>query len=97
MISVEVLTGFPEGRVPAIVVDLVITVTSIRLLTDIIPMLFPYSSVNVSIDGVSQAASLPGPNFLINRVQALQQKRMEQEASIKASMGQNIKVGFIGS
>lgn len=97
MISVEVLTGFPEGRVPAIVVDLVITVASIRLLTDVIPMLFPYSSVNVSIDGVSQAASLPGPNFLLNRVQALQTKRKEQESAIQASMGQQIKVGFIGA
>jgi hypothetical protein len=60
-------------------------------------MLFPYSSVNVSIDGVSQAASLPGPNFLVNRVQALEKKRLEQESAIKASMGQQIKVGFIGA
>jgi hypothetical protein len=59
--------------------------------------MFPYSSVNVSIDGVSQAASLPGPNFLLNRLKGLEQKRLEQESAIKASMGQQIKVGFIGA
>lgn len=97
VVEVQYQSGFENDKMPAALADLIMTVAAIRMLSDIGPLLFPFSSTNVSIDAVSQSASLPGPQFLIGKVQALSLKRKELEAAIKSLLGRSIKMAFIGA
>jgi hypothetical protein len=96
MLEVEFVSGFPEDRVPVLLVDLILTITALRMLPDITPILFPISSTSVGIDGVSQSASLPGPNFLNTRIQILDQKRAKLISALRSAHGSNIKITTIG-
>ncbi len=96
-IEVVYQAGFDNDKMPAVVSDLILTVASIRMLSDLGPILFPFSSTSVSIDSVSQSAGLPGPRFMLDKVNALSLKRKELEAAIKAQFGRTIKMSFIGS
>jgi len=97
LIETQYVAGFDQDRFPAILKDLILTVASIRMLTDIGPKLFPYNSASVSIDGISQSASLPGPGYLLQLLQGLMQKRNELTASFVKYFGKTIKMGFIGA
>jgi hypothetical protein len=97
LIEVQYVAGFDQDRFPAILKDLILTVAAIRMLTDIGPKLFPYSAASVSIDGISQSASLPGPGYLLQLIQGLEKKRSELTASFVKYFGKTIKMGFIGA
>jgi hypothetical protein len=97
LIEVQYVAGFTNDRFPAILKDLILTVATIRMLTDLGPKLFPYSSASVSIDGISQSATLPGPAYLMQLLQGLMQKRNELTASFTKYFGKTIKMGFIGA
>lgn len=97
LIETQYVAGFDQDRFPAILKDLILTVAAIRMLTDLGPKLFPYSSASVSIDGISQSASLPGPNYLLQLIQGLMQKRNELTASFVKYFGRTIKMGFVGA
>lgn len=97
LIEVRYIAGFEEGFLPAIIADLIKTVATIRLLNDISPLLFPITSTSVSLDGVGQSQSLPGPQLLLGRINALERKREELQNAIKKSFGRSIVVDFIGS
>jgi hypothetical protein len=43
-----------------------------KLLSSVGPLLFPYNSIGISIDGTSQSVSSPGPQFLAQRLTDLQ-------------------------
>jgi hypothetical protein len=97
VVEVAYQSGFDNDKMPAVVADLILTVACIRMLSDMGPVLFPFSSSSVSIDSVAQSAGLPGPGFLMNKIAALEKKRQEQEAAIKAQFGRSIKMTVIGS
>jgi hypothetical protein len=97
IIEVQYASGFDNDRFPALLKDLILTVAAIRLLTDLSPKLFPYSSSSVSLDGISQSASLPGPMFLMKTLELLQQKRDQLTATFNKYFGRTIKMGFIGA
>lgn len=70
-VRVKYVSGFEEGKVPAAVVELVENMAAYKLLTFIGPLLFPHTSVGVSMDGVSQSVGTPGPQFLAGRIKDL--------------------------
>ena len=82
---------------PAVVADWIISLATIRLLGDIGPMLFPTRSTSVSISGVNQSTGLPGPDFLLQRLQLLKVKEKQQRMAIRAHFGLNIMLDFIGT
>ena len=43
-----------------------------KLLTFVGPLIFPYNSIGISIDGTSQSVSTPGPAFLAQRIKDLE-------------------------
>lgn len=66
--------GFEE-KLPIILNEL-ITVTAVQNIISMIgPALFPSSSYSISIDGLSQGATLPGHNWLNSRLSELSQKK----------------------
>ena len=70
--------GFENDKVPALLVALIETIAAIRILSSLGPILFPHNSVSVSIDGVSQGSSNPGPQYLRTRIEELQKQKEEQ-------------------
>ncbi len=79
-VLVEYTAGFPAGQVPALLVGLIENLAAYKFLSTIGPLLFPYSSVSVGIDGTSQSVGTPGPAFLVQRLAELEkitQKQME--------------------
>lgn len=96
-IEIQLNVGFTEDRFPAIVKELVIIKTSIGLLNDIIPILFPYSSTSVALDGASQSAGLPGPQFLMTRIGMLEKLYDQKKAAIQGALGQSLKMTFINT
>lgn len=96
-LEIRYRAGFDNDQVPAALADLVLTLASLRLLADIGPILFPYTSTSVSIDGVTQSTGLPGPSFLMQRIQLLQVKFKQVLAAVRAQYGKTIMTTFIGA
>jgi hypothetical protein len=97
VIEVQYVSGFSQDRFPAILKDLIMTIATIRMLSDLGPKLFPFSSSSVSLDGISQSATLPGPAYLYQMIEALKLKRAELTASFTKYFGRTIKMSFIGA
>jgi len=79
-VLVEYTAGFPAGQIPALLAGLIENLAAYKFLSTIGPLLFPYSSVGISIDGTSQSVGTPGPAFLAQRLGELEkivQKQME--------------------
>ena len=77
-VRVEYTAGFHEHRVPALLVELIETIASIRALSALGPVLFPHNSTSISIDGTAQSTSTLGPAFFAQRLQQLEQQKQEQ-------------------
>lgn len=71
-VRVKYTSGFEEDKIPAAVVELIENMAAYKLLTFVGPLIFPYNSYGVSIDGTSQSVSSPGPQFLAQRIKDLE-------------------------
>ena len=71
-VRIKYTCGFEKGKIPALIVGLVETIAAYRMLSVLGPILFPHNSVGISIDGVSQSTSTPGPAFLAQRLGELE-------------------------
>ncbi|CAB4125093.1 hypothetical protein UFOVP53_59 [uncultured Caudovirales phage] len=71
-IRVNYTCGFEEGKIPASISELIENMAAYKLLSSVGPLLFPYNSIGISIDGTSQSVSSPGPQFLAQRLTDLQ-------------------------
>ena len=80
-IRIDYIAGFENGKIPALISGLIGNIAAYKLLTNIAPLLFPYSSHGISIDGVSQSSSSPGPQFLVARISDLE-KQIEKQMEI---------------
>jgi hypothetical protein len=81
-VFVKYRAGFERHRVPALLVALIENLAAYKFLSSLGPVLFPYNSTSVGIDGTSQSVSTPGPLFLQNRLKDLQQMiQTEMEAA----------------
>lgn len=70
-VRINYTCGFEEGKIPAAVVSLIENMAALKILTFIGPLLFPYTSAGISIDGTSQSVGTPGPQFLAGRIKDL--------------------------
>jgi len=82
-IRVKYKAGFEEGKIPATIVELIENTAAYKLLTFIGPLLFPHTSVGVSMDGVSQSVGTPGPQFLAARIKDLDDIIQKQKDVVK--------------
>jgi hypothetical protein len=88
--------GFDQDRLPVIVWHLVVDMTALNVITDIAPMMFSNTGINVGIDGVSQSAQLPGPRIFDGRVGILQARIKKNTELIKSYYGSSISLEFVG-
>lgn len=70
-VRVQYTCGFEKDKIPAALVDLIEVMAAYKLLSSVGPLLFPYNSIGISIDGTSQSVSSPGPQFLAQRLKDL--------------------------
>ena len=70
-VRVTYTSGFEEGKIPTAVGELIENMAAYKLLTFIGPLLFPHTSIGISIDGTSQSVGTPGPQFLEARIKNL--------------------------
>lgn len=82
-ILVEYTAGFPEGQVPALLAGLIESLAAYRFLSTLGPVLFPYSSVGISIDGTSQSVGTAGPAFLQQRLSELEKIVQRQKEAAR--------------
>ena len=71
-VRVQYTAGFEKDKVPKAVSELIENMAAYKLLTFVGPLIFPYNSVGISIDGTSQSVSTPGPQFLAQRIKDLE-------------------------
>jgi hypothetical protein len=97
--SIEVIykAGFKHDQLPSAVADLIKTWAAWRFLQDLIPVLFPQTSVAVGIDGVSQSVTLNMYAALMARLAQMEQKKKELAAALTKSFGRTAKMSFLGS
>jgi hypothetical protein len=97
MIEVSYTAGFEPDKLPSTVYDLIVTLASLRMLEDLFPVLLPYNSVSVSIDGVSQNASINLAQMIMKRIDLLKEQYELKKAAINANFGKTIKLSFLGA
>jgi hypothetical protein len=75
---VKYRAGFEPNKVPAMISGLIEKMAAYAVLSSVGHLLFPYGSVGIGIDGVSQSVSTPGPQFLAARLQQLKEQIQEE-------------------
>lgn len=93
-VRVKYQAGFENGKVPAAIVELIENLAAYKILTFIGPLIFPHTSVGVSIDGVSQSVGTPGPQFLAARIKDLSDMIQMQKDAIKGYYQKRWNIDF---
>lgn len=93
-VRVKYTSGFEEGKVPTAVIELIENMAAWKLLSFLGPLIFPHTSVGVSMDGVSQSVGTAGPQFLINRIKDLETIINNQKDAIKGYYQRKYQIDF---
>lgn len=94
-IRVTYESGFEKDKIPALLVGLIETIAAIRVLSSLGPVLFPHNSVSISIDGVAQGTSNPGPGFLKQRLDDLNRLKDEQLDAAKGYYQRRFLIDYV--
>jgi hypothetical protein len=94
-IRIEYTAGFDICKVPALLVGLIEKIAAYKLLSTIGPVIFPYNSVSVGIDGTSQSSSSLGPNFLKGRLTELDALIQKEMDAAKGYYQRRVLIDFI--
>jgi hypothetical protein len=81
--QVAYTTGFKDGNLPKIVNQLIGTVAAMEILSSLGATYAKTNSTSLSIDGLSQSISQPGPNLFQARLKELGEKRLWLTNKIK--------------
>ena len=74
-VRVEYTAGFAQDKVPTSICELIQCIAAINILSTIGPILFPNTSISISIDGASQSTGGFGPKYLNDRIDQLKEER----------------------
>lgn len=93
-IRVTYTSGFDKDKVPSAIVSLIENLAAFQMLSALGPVIFPFNSVGISIDGVSQSTSTMGPQFLSKRLDDLSKIIEEQKRAIKGYYQRSFLVDY---
>jgi hypothetical protein len=94
-VLVEYTAGFPEGQVPALLTSLIENLAAYKLLSTLGPILFPYNSVGISIDGTSQSVGTQGTAFLAQRLSELEKIVQSQKEAAKGYYQKRFLIDYL--
>ncbi len=95
LISVTYTVGFKDGKLPKIVNELIGVVAAINILSMLAPTYGKSSGSSLSIDGLSQSVSTPGPEIFNLRITELKEKRDTLVRKLKSKSGQSLFSGNV--
>ena len=94
-ILVEYTAGFPDGQVPALLAGLIESLAAYKFLSTLGPVLFPYNSVGISIDGTSQSVGTAGPGFLLQRLSELEKVINQQKEAARSYYQKRFLIDYL--
>lgn len=94
-VLVQYTAGFPEGQCPALLAGLIENLAAYKFLSTLGPVLFPYSSVSISIDGASQGIGSPGPAFLQQRLSELEKIVQQQKEAARGYYQKRFLIDYL--
>ncbi len=93
--TIEYAAGFQDGMLPRIVNEIVGVRTAIEILGQLGATYASTNSTSISVDGISQSVSTPGPNIYAVRIEALEAKYQKLRGTIKSFFGLQITCGTL--
>lgn len=85
--EVTYTTGFPDGKLPKTINELIGTVAAMEILSMLAATYARSSSTSLGLDGLSQSVSGPGPQIYVQRIQELAEKRKKLVKRVKMRYG----------
>lgn len=77
-VLIKYRAGFEPSKVPAMISSLIEKMAGLMALSSLGHLIFPYSSVGIGADGLSQSVGTPGIQFLAGRIADLKEQ-VQQE------------------
>jgi hypothetical protein len=94
-VQVRYTCGFPNGQLPALLAGLIQNIAAFKFLSIMGPILFPYNSTSIGIDGTSQSVGTLGPAFLQNRIGDLEKIIQQQMEAAKGYYQKRFLIDYI--
>jgi len=94
--AVTYRVGFENDQIPAMIAELIELIAALAVLAMIAPVFFPYNSYSVSMDGLGQSVSTPGPQWFSSRIQDMTKRRDELIVAAKSYYQLSIALGVLG-
>ncbi len=91
----EYTTGFPEGKLPQIINELIGVIAAVEALGLLATTNARNSSHSVGVDGLSQSISTPGPQIYQTRIDMLTAKKEMLVNKIRSMFGTKLFTGVI--
>lgn len=85
--QVTYTTGWPEGKIPRMVNELIATVAAMDILSLLAATYARSTSHSLGIDSLSQSISTPGPQLFLTRIEELEKKKTMLVRKLKAMFG----------
>lgn len=82
--AVTYRVGFEDGELPFAIAQLIEVMAAMKVLSMLSPVIFPYNSYSLNMDGLGQSVSTPGPQWFQARLQQLDQQKQELMDSIRS-------------
>lgn len=93
--KIKYTAGFPSAKVPKVINELIGTVAAMEILSQLAATYAKNSSGSLSIDGLSQSVSTPGPEIFTKRLKDLADKRLLLTKKLKAMYGTTLFSGNV--
>jgi hypothetical protein len=93
--QVTYTTGFPEGRLPQMVNELVGVIAAIEALGLLATTNARNSSHSIGVDGLSQSISTPGPQIYDTRIALLTDQKDRLQRKLRSIFGTNLFTGAL--
>ncbi len=88
--TIEYTTGFKDGRIPKVLNQLIGVIAAMEVLGALATTYARTQSTSLSIDGLSQSISTPGPNLFDGRLSLLGEKRKWLIKKLRHNLGLGI-------
>ena len=88
--------GFDQDKLPIVVWQLILDLTTYNMLSELGPLLFPTTGITVSMDSLSQSGQLPGPRIFEARLNSLLMRIEKNKQLIAGYYGKQITCEFAG-
>jgi hypothetical protein len=93
--QVTYTVGFPEGRLPPVINELIGTMTAIDALSLLATTNARNTSHSIGVDGLSQSISTPGPQIYDTRIALLTDQKDRLIRKIRSIYGTNLFTGAL--